>query len=212
MFGLAPGALGDPQGPADMSGLRAAVESGQVRALYVYDPGPAGSLGDTAWIIEARRKGTLAALVLQGVLLTDLARAADVVLPGASFAEKEASYTNDQGRLQGTSRALASPGDAAEDWRIVVDLGRTLGLPFEYSSSEAVRRDLAVRHDDVEGLRGLADVEFSKPVGARHWFQASNPSERWKWDFMYQDLPPTKFAGEPFSTNFDAVIPLKEVK
>jgi hypothetical protein len=61
-------------------------------------------------------------------------------------------------------------------------------------------------------LRDLAGLAFSRPVGARHWLQASNPSERWKWDFMYQDLPPTKFAGEPFSTNFDAVIPLKEVK
>ncbi len=33
---------------------------------------------------------------------------------------------------------------------------------------------------------------FTRPVPATHWLQASNPSERWKWDFMYQDLPPVK--------------------
>ena len=54
--------------------------------------------------------GTLPLLVVQGVLLTDLARAADFVLPGASFVEKEASYTNDQGRLQGAARAIPAPG------------------------------------------------------------------------------------------------------
>ena len=35
-------------------------------------------------------------------------------------------------------------------------------------------------------------LAFTRPVPARNWLQASNPSERWKWDFMYQDLPPVK--------------------
>ena len=65
---------------------------------------------------------------------------------------------------------------------------------------------------DGKGLEGLATLTFAKPIAARNWLQASNPSERWKWDFMYQDLPPVKFEGEPFSTNFAGVIPLKEVK
>ena len=55
-------------------------------------------------------------------------------------------------------------------------------------------------------------MAFSRPVSARHWLQASNPSERWKWDFMFQDLPPIKF-GEDFGPLPRAdVIPLKEVK
>jgi hypothetical protein len=33
---------------------------------------------------------------------------------------------------------------------------------------------------------------FTRPVPAGSWLQASNPSERWKWDFMFQDLPPVK--------------------
>jgi hypothetical protein len=48
---------------------------------------------------------------------------------------------------------------------------------------------------------------------AHHWLQASNPSERWKWDFMFQDLPPIK--GDLDLTALPmppGSIPLKEVK
>jgi NADH-quinone oxidoreductase subunit G len=71
--------------PADVSELRTAVEAGRVSALYVFDPGPDGSLGDTQWIADARASGRLPLLIVQGVLLTALAQAADFVLPGASF-------------------------------------------------------------------------------------------------------------------------------
>jgi len=212
IFGLAPGAVGDAVRDADLAQLRADVEAGRVSALYIFDPGPEGSLGDTSWIAEARRRGTLPLLIVHGVLMTDLARAADFVLPGASYVEKEASYTNDQGRLQGTARAIAPPGDAMEDWQIVVNLGVALGVPFNYTSSANVRGDIAARYPDAKGLEGLTTLAFAKPVHAKNWLQASNPSERWKWDFMYQDLPPVKFEGEGFSTNFESVIPLKEVK
>ena len=40
----------------------------------------------------------------------------------------------------------------------------------------------------------LTTLTFARPVSAQTWLQASNPSERWKWDFMFQDLPPVKFA------------------
>ena len=42
-------------------------------------------------------------------------------------------------------------------------------------------------------------MTFSRPVSARNWLQASNPSERWKWDFLFQDLPPIKGALDPSS-------------
>jgi hypothetical protein len=48
-------------------------------------------------------------------------------------------------------------------------------------------------------------------VAARHWLQASNPSERWKWDLMFQDLPPVKFAGTPAPTSMPDWIPLQKI-
>jgi hypothetical protein len=62
-----------------------------------------------------------------------------------------------------------------------------------------------------ERYAGLAQLGFAPPVSAKHWLQASNPSERWKWDFMFQDLPPVKFAGKPAIPTL-AGIPLTEVE
>jgi NADH-quinone oxidoreductase subunit G len=213
MLGLAAGSVGDETREADVSKLKAAVDAGNVSALYVFDPGPEGSLGDIGWILEARRRGTLPLLIVQGVVLTDLARAADFVLPGASSLEKEASYTNERGRLQGTARAIPTPGEALEDWQILVNLGVALGVPFGYTTPEQVRADIAARFAGVAGFEGLTTLTFGRPMAARHWLQASNPSERWKWDFMFQDLPPIKGALDPTALPLPpGAIALKEVK
>ena len=209
ILGLAPGKIGDAMLEADVSALRAAVENGQVPALYVFDPGPDGSLGDTKWIVDARQRGMLPVLVVQGVLLTDLARAADFVLPGASYVEKEASYTNDQGRLQGTLRAIPVPGDAMDDWQILVNLSSVLGVASDYATAAHLRAEIAAAHAELSGLTALT---FGHPVSAEHWLQASNPSERWKWDFMFQDLPPVKGSLDPSALPLPpGAIPLKQV-
>jgi len=212
VFGLTPGAPGDETRDADIAALRQAVQGGRVTALYVFDPGPDGSIGDTQWIVDARKSGAIGLLVVQGVLMTKLARAADFVLPGASYVEKEASYTNQQGRLQGTSRAIPLPGEALEDWQIIVNLGQALGVPFTYQSAADVRQDIGGRFADTPALEGLTALQFNRPLEARSWLQASNPSERWKWDFMYQDLPPVKGAVDPSSLPLPpGAIPLKQV-
>jgi NADH-quinone oxidoreductase subunit G len=212
MLGLAPGTPGDEVRDADITALRQAVAEGRVKALYVFDPGPEGSIGDTKWIIDARKGGALGLLIVHGVVMTDLARAADFVLPGASYVEKEASYTNQHGRLQGTSRAIPLPGDAQEDWQILVRIGIALGVPFTYTSADEVRDDIVGHFSTVTELQGLKTLAFNKPLEARHWLQASNPSERWKWDFMYQDLPPVKGNVDPSSLPLPpGAIPLKQV-
>jgi anaerobic selenocysteine-containing dehydrogenase len=214
-MGLAPGKVGpvDNDAKADVSALRAAVDAGRVSALYVFDPGPEGSLGDVQWIVDARASGRLPLLIVQGVVLSALARAADFVLPGASYVEKEASYTNDQGTLQGATRVIAPPGEAMEDWQILVNLGVALGVPFTYTSAARVRADIAERYPNEPGLAGIATLVFGRPVAARNWLQASNPSERWKWDFMFQDMPPVKGHVDPSAVPMPVgAIPLKEVK
>ena len=198
----------DAHGAADVATLRREVEGGGVKALYVFDPGPEGSIGDVSWVIDARRSGKLPFLAVQGVLLTPLAQAADVVLPGTSWLEKDATYVNIDGRLQAASRAIAAPGDAQEDWQVLVNLGLALGVQLTYTSSAAVRGELAAALGDHTRYAGLASLSFARPVPARTWLQASNPSERWKWDFMFQDLPPVKFAGMPGATSLFKGIPV----
>ncbi|HEY2433089.1 MAG TPA: molybdopterin-dependent oxidoreductase [Vicinamibacterales bacterium] len=184
-------------GEADLATFRRQIESGAVKTLYVFDPGPAGSIGDVSWIVEARKAGKLAFLVVQGVLMTDLSRAADVVLPGSCAFEKDATYVSGQGRLQAAARALAAPGDARDDWQIFVNLARALGLPLDYTGSGEIRAELARALAGNSRYEGLASIAFARPVTAKNWLQASNPSERWKWDVMFQDLPPVKFEVRP---------------
>jgi NADH-quinone oxidoreductase subunit G len=199
IFGLTPGAVGSPVAEANTTALRQAVEAGEVAALYVFDPGPEGSIGETDWIVAARASGALPLLVVQGVLMTKLAAAADFVLPGASSLEKQASYTNEQGRLQGTAQVLPISGDALEDWRILVNLGAALGVAVNYTSATQVRADIVARFPGVAELSGLNELTFGEHVEARNWLQGSNPSERWKWNFMFQDLPPVKGNVDPSS-------------
>ena len=190
--------LGLPTGPGndgapDISALRAEVEQGRLTALYVFDPGPEGSLGDVAWVAAARQSGKLTFLVYHGVLMGDLARAADIVLPGSAWVEKDATYTNDQGRVQAASRAIAPPADAMDDRDVFLRLAAALGQPLPLKTVADVRAALADALSGNPAYAGLAAVTFARPVAASNWLQASNPSERWKWDYLFQDLPPVKF-------------------
>ncbi|MBM3809367.1 MAG: hypothetical protein FJW22_14375, partial [Acidimicrobiia bacterium] len=171
---------------------RSALDSNRVSVLYIVDPGPDGSMGDVSWIADARKSGRLACLIYQGVLQTELAKVADVVLPGAAWVEKDATYTNDQGTVQAVSKAINAPGQSVEDWQILTSVAASLGLPYTYTTSQQVRIDVASHLSGNAAYAGLVDQVFNRPVSAEHWLEASNPMERWKWDTMFQDLPPVK--------------------
>jgi NADH-quinone oxidoreductase subunit G len=197
-------------GLPDLTELRTAVEAGRVKALYVIDPGPAGSAGDLSWIVAARQNGRLPMLIVQGVVMSDLTATADIVLPGTTSFEKDAIYTNDQGHVQAASRALAPPGEALEDWQILVNVATALGLTLPYRSSDDVRRAIAAAMPGT-AYEGAHTIGFTRTVSASNWLQASNPSERWKWDFLFQDLPPVKGHNVQMESQAPSFIPLKPV-
>jgi hypothetical protein len=111
---------------------------------------------------------------------------------------------NQPGRCWGMGLALSG---------ILVNLGTALGVHFDYTSAAHVRADIAARHPGTKAFEGLTTLSFNRPLEARHWLQASNPSERWKWDFMFQDLPPVKGSVDPSSLPLPpGAIALKEIK
>jgi NADH-quinone oxidoreductase subunit G len=183
--------------PPDLEELRLAVEGGHVKALYVLDPGPPGSMGDVAWIAGARESGRLPLLIVQGVVQSKLTAAADFVLPGLTSFEKDGSYTNDQGKVQGAAVVIAPPGDAQDDSLILANFALLFGgsLP----TPDRARTEIAEELLHLPAYGALQQMRFSRPVPARTWLQASNPSERWKWDFLFKDLPPVKGALDPSS-------------
>lgn len=95
---------------------------------------------------------------------------ADVILPGAAYTEKSATYVNTEGRAQTTRAATNAPGAAREDWKIIRALSEYLGATLPYDDLYAVRERLGdiaphfVRHDVVEPVSeeivtvGLKDI------------------------------------------------------
>ena len=204
---LVPAGVGDDP---DLAPLRRSVEAGEIDVVYVLDPGPEGSIGSLDWLAEARASGSLNLLAVQGCVTSALSLAADFVLPGAAFVEKDASYTNDQGRVQLASRIIDPPGEAREDWDILTLLARALQLPVEFAGSDEVRGALADTLATNPEYAALRQATFSRPVPAQHWLQASNPSERWKWEVMFRDLPPFKGAS-PVPALGPSLIPLEPI-
>ena len=204
--------VGTGTGPADVSRMQAAVDAGSVKVMYVFDSGPDGTIGDVDWIIAARGAGKIQTLIVHGVLQTPLADAADILLPGSAFVEKDATYTNMTGHVQTASRAIEPPGEAGEDWQILGKVAMALGSTVSFGSAQAIRAAIAQELGSQPAYAALAEATFNRPVSAAHWLQASNPSERWKWDFMFQDLPPIKFGEEFGPLPRGEMIPLKEVK
>jgi predicted molibdopterin-dependent oxidoreductase YjgC len=80
-------------------------------------------------------------VVVQELFLTETARYADVVLPAASFAEKDGTFVNIEGREQKIKQALAPRGNSRPDWRILADLMGYLGTPVPYFSARDIYRE-----------------------------------------------------------------------
>jgi predicted molibdopterin-dependent oxidoreductase YjgC len=107
-----------------------------VRALYIMGENPIISDPDIAHAEAWFR--SVEFLAVQDLFLTETARYADVVLPGASFAEKTGTYVNTERRIQLANQALTPPGTARADWEILVDLSSRLDLPTPFRSPEEV--------------------------------------------------------------------------
>jgi formate dehydrogenase major subunit len=107
-----------------------AVHAGRVRGLYVMGENPAMSDPDARHARAALAR--LEHLVVQDLFLTETAWHADVVLPAAAWPEKSGTVTNTNRQVQLGRRALKPPGDAREDWWIVQEIARRLGLAWDY--------------------------------------------------------------------------------
>ena len=88
---------------------------------------------------------------------------ADVVLPGASYAEKSGTWVNLEGRVQRGERAVFPPGDAREDWSIFRALSDVMGARLPFDSLPGLREEM---YGEVPALRqeGLVRFDWSVPA------------------------------------------------
>ena len=131
---------------------------GTIKAIYVTGENPLLSEPDLHHAEAAFRN--LDFLVVQDLFLHETAQIADVVLPAASFAEKDGTFTNSERRVQRVRKAVEPVGDSRPDWEIVCDLARRvsrrLGLPlegqFSYAQPSEIMDEMAVLTPILRGI------------------------------------------------------------
>ena len=98
---------------------------GRIRGLYIMGENPVISDPDQNHVRACLEKTEF--LVVQDIFLSDTAAYADVVLPAASFAEKNGTFTNTERRVMRIRKVIAPPGEAKPDWQILGEIARASG-------------------------------------------------------------------------------------
>jgi predicted molibdopterin-dependent oxidoreductase YjgC len=91
---------------------------------------------------------------------------AHVVLPSASYAERDGTFTNFQGRVQRLNAAFAPHGEALPAWHIYQRLGQALGQDWSYASTEAVLTDMATAIPAYHGMSYAKIGDIGQPISA----------------------------------------------
>ncbi|RYH01539.1 formate dehydrogenase subunit alpha [Salipiger sp. IMCC34102] len=120
----------NPERGLTVTEILEAVHAGKIKGMFIQGENPAMSDPDLDHARGALAK--LEHLVVQDIFLTETANYADVILPASAFAEKTGTVTNTNRQVQMGRPAVAPPGEAREDWAILIDLGQRIGLNWTY--------------------------------------------------------------------------------
>jgi formate dehydrogenase major subunit len=146
---LAPGTLDDQVGLTVVEVMHA-IKAGTIKGMYVQGENPAMSDPDANHAREAL--AALDHLVVQDIFLTETAYLADVILPAGAFPEKTGSFTNTDRLVQMGRQAIDPPGDARQDLWIIQQIGRRLGLPWDYQHVSEVFDEMRHTMPSIGGI------------------------------------------------------------
>ena len=113
---------------------------GKLKGILIVGENPVASFPSPSVVKKAL--ASLELLVVADMFMTETARLATVVLPAASFAEKDGSFTNFEGRVQPIRKAIEPVGHSLPDWEIVRQLANRMGHPMPYSSPQEVMAEI----------------------------------------------------------------------
>ncbi len=145
-----------PRNPGfDFNLLLEAAHQGKIRAMYIVGADPMSEYPEGDYVRDALKK--LDFLVVQDIFSTETARLAHVVLPGASFAEKEGTFTNVERRIQKLKKAFDPLGNSKADWYIICMLAQAMGYDFDYISPAQIFEEL-VRISPIHAKMNWEDL------------------------------------------------------
>jgi assimilatory nitrate reductase catalytic subunit len=153
-----------------------AVLEGKIKVLWIAATNPAQSLPDQAKVRAALNKAELV-IVQEAFANTETLEYADLILPAATWPEKSGTVTNSERRISRVRAAIAPPGDACPDWRLVTRVARKLAeriaphktALFDYENEAQIfaehARSTAGRDLDYSGL----DYAILDSQGPQQW-------------------------------------------
>jgi len=115
-------------------------KEGKIKGLYIVGENPVLSFPHASLVTEAL--AYLELLVVQDMFLTETAKLANVVLPAASFAEKEGTFTNFEGRVNKVRKALNPLGESRPDWEIILRLAEEMKHPLPFASLQQIMEEI----------------------------------------------------------------------
>ena len=134
-----------------------AAAAGKIKALYVVGENIASA---GAHVSDALSK--LDFLVVQDLFMTETAAKANVVLPSASFAERDGTVTNAERRVQRIRKAIEPVGSSRPDWQIISEIAKAMGheKDFAFKDAEAIFAEIAKA---VPAYAGITYAKLEKP-------------------------------------------------
>lgn len=157
-WGITPEEL--PRAGVDVYELFRKIERGEIKALLSVCINPVVSLPNNGYI-----RAMLERLQFFGVIdffMSETARYADIVLPGALHEEDEGVVTSAEGRVIKINRAVPCPGDARPDWQIVQDLAQALGKSPGFTFKEPREIFEELRQASAGGIADYSGITYEK--------------------------------------------------
>ena len=127
-----------------------AILADEIKAMYILGENPAMSDPDQAHARAALAK--LEHLVVQDIFLTETAWHADVVLPASAHAEKWGTFTNTNREVQIARPVLDPPGEARQDWELVQEIARRIGLDWSYTHPKDVFAEMGEMMPSLDNI------------------------------------------------------------
>lgn len=124
--------------------------TGEVKAMYIMGENPVLSDPDSDHVAHAL--GKLDFLVVQDIFLTETAALADVVLPAASYAEKDGTFSNTERRVQRVRKAIDPVYNARADWQIICAVATAMGYPMQYPTTSDIFDEIASLTPSYAGI------------------------------------------------------------
>src|SRR5678815_1896073 len=140
----------DPDPGLTVVEIMDAAKRHQIRGMYIMGENPAMSDPDVDHARQAM--ACLDHVVVQDIFLTETAYLADVVLAATAWPEKIGTVTNTDRMVQLGRKAIQPPGEAKEDFWLLSELGRRMGLDWDYSHPSQVFNEMRTCMDSIAGI------------------------------------------------------------